>query len=72
MAHTTFEEALARVDSVYRLVVLASKRAKQLDNGSPPLVKAHSKKSTIIALEEIAAGKVGYDILPEEDEGLLN
>lgn len=71
MARTTFEEALAKVDSVYRLVVLAAKRARQLDNGSPALVRTDSKKSTLIALEEIAAGKVGYEEIPEEEEGLL-
>jgi len=71
MVHTSFEGALAEVDTVYRLVILAAKRSKQLDNGSPPLVKTDSKKSTLIALEEIAAGKVKYDIIEEEEEGLL-
>jgi len=71
MGQTSFEDALAEVDTVYRLVILAAKRAKQLDNGSPPLVKTDSKKSTLIALEEIAGGKVKYDIIEEEEEGLL-
>ena len=71
MSKTSFEEALEQVDTVYRLVTLAAKRAKQLDNGSPPLVKTSTKKSTLIALEEIAAGKVGYEEIVEEKEGLL-
>jgi len=71
MGQTSFEDALARVDTVYRLVTLAAKRAKQLDNGSPALVKTTAKKSTLIALEEIAAGKVKYEIMEEEEEVLL-
>ena len=71
MSRTTFEEALARVDSVFRLVIVASKRAKQLDNGSLPLLKTESRKSTLIALEEVAEGKVGYQVIEEKEEGLL-
>ena len=44
MGRTTFEDAMTKVDTVYRLVVLTAKRAKQLDNGSPPLVKTTEKK----------------------------
>ena len=71
MGRTTFEDSLEKVDTVYRLVILASKRAKHLDNGSPPLVETSAKKSTLIALDEIAAGKVEYEIIEDQEENLL-
>ncbi len=49
-----------RVRNRYSLVVLASKRAKQIKEGAPPLIDTSSTNSLTIALEEIAAGKVSY------------
>jgi DNA-directed RNA polymerase subunit omega len=57
MARVTIEDCLKRVDNMYELVHLATKRARQLYKGSDPLVK--SKNRVIVtALREIAAGKV--------------
>ena len=60
MAHVPIEELLKRCGSVYRLVILAAKRAKEMTEGSPPLVEASQRKVTSIALEEILQGKVLY------------
>jgi len=47
-------------DSRYTLVMLASKRSRQLIEGKEPLVKTSSNKPVSIALEEIVKGKVKY------------
>ena len=64
MAQVAIEELLKRCGSIYRLVILAAKRAKEVAEGSPPLVETGHKKVTSIALEEIIQGKVLYK--PEE------
>ena len=66
MAQVAIEELLKRCGSVYRLVILASKRAKEIAEGAPPLVETPHRKVTSIALEEILQGKVLYK--PQEAE----
>jgi DNA-directed RNA polymerase subunit omega len=46
------------LDSNFRYVVMAARRARQLQNGSQPLVDSRSHKACRVAQEEIAAGKV--------------
>ena len=46
------------IDSNFRYVVMAARRARQLQNGSQPLVDSRSTKACRVAQEEIAAGKV--------------
>ncbi|MEH6346345.1 MAG: DNA-directed RNA polymerase subunit omega [Bermanella sp.] len=59
MARVTVEDCLDNVDNRFDLVMLASKRAKQLVmQGAEPLVDPENDKPTVIALREIAAGKV--------------
>lgn len=60
MSKISLDDLLKHADNEYRLVLMAAKRARQLHNQFKPLVKSDSKKDTIIALEEIAAGKVHY------------
>ena len=67
MAQVPIEELMKRCSSVYQLVILAARRAKELTEGAPPLVEAAPRKVTSIALEEILQGKVLYK--PEEGEG---
>ena len=60
-----------RVRNRYSLVVLASKRAKQIKEGAPVLIDTSSTNHLTIALEEIAAGKVSFIEhmeTPEDDE----
>ena len=59
MARVTVEDCLENVDNRFELVMLASKRARQLViQGAEPLVEAGSDKPTVVALREIAEGKV--------------
>ena len=68
MAQLPIEDLMEHVDSKYRLVIVAAKRAKQLNRGAAPLVQTRSLKPTYEALEEMAAGKLAYEIesLPGE------
>jgi DNA-directed RNA polymerase subunit omega len=61
MRHYSVEDFHGKVDSLYRLVLLASRRANQIARTeSRPLISTHSRKPTVIALEEILDGKVSY------------
>lgn len=69
MARVTVEDCLDSVDNRFELVMLASKRARQLaTGGKDPLVQEESDKPTVIALREIAEGLVTEDMLNREDE----
>jgi DNA-directed RNA polymerase subunit omega len=54
------------VDNRFQLVLVATKRARQLANGVTPFVDWENDKPTIVALREIAAGKIGPSILEEQ------
>ena len=62
MANVPIEDLMEHVDSKYRLVIVAAKRAKQLDRGAGPLVQPRSVKPTYQALEEVSSGKLGFEI----------
>ena len=47
-------------DSNYRKVLVAARRARQLQNGSRALIASHSTKACRIAQEEVDAGKIAY------------
>ena len=64
MVHIAFEDLMEHVDSKYRLVMIAAKRAKQLNRGAQPLMQVKSVKPTYQALEEISSGKLGYEMDP--------
>ncbi len=49
-------------DSNYRYVLVAARRARQIQNGANPVVDPHSRKPCRIAEEEIQAGKVKWEI----------
>ena len=57
MARITVEDCLQKVENRFALVLLAAERTKQLLKGSSPLVESDNKDG-VIALREIAAGKV--------------
>ncbi|HET6215807.1 MAG TPA: DNA-directed RNA polymerase subunit omega [Acidobacteriaceae bacterium] len=54
-------------DSNFRYVVMAARRARQLQNGSQPLIDSHSNKACRVAQEEIAAGKVKAAVQPRAE-----
>ncbi len=69
MDNLTREELLAKTGSVYKLVILASRRASELISGAPPLIEvAKQSKVAMIALEEILQGKVGIKVTEEVKE----
>ena len=67
MGQVPIEELLKRCGSVYKLVILAARRAKEISEGAPALVETPPRKVTSIALEEILQGKVLYK--PGEGDG---
>ena len=68
MARITVEDCLKRIDSQYELVMLAKERTSQLNVGSPLLVPQDNDKNTVVALREIAEGKISIKTL--EDLGI--
>lgn len=67
MARLTVEDCLPYVTNRFDLVLLASKRARQIALGSPVLVPHENDKPTVLALREIAAGLISHEVLAEID-----
>jgi DNA-directed RNA polymerase subunit omega len=67
MARITVEDCLQNVDNLFDLVLLASKRARQLANGAEARVEWENDKPTVVALREIADGEVTIDLLDEPE-----
>ena len=65
MARVTVEDSLSMVNNRFDLVLIASKRARNISMGAEPLVADENDKPTVIALREIADGLVGEEILNE-------
>jgi DNA-directed RNA polymerase subunit omega len=59
MARITVEDCLDKVSSRFELVLLAAKRARQLQKGAKPLITCENR-DIVIALREIAAAKVRW------------
>lgn len=68
MARITVEDCLEHVDNRFELVMLATRRARQLRRfGTESLVPEENDKPTVIALREIAAGVINEEMLDEQD-----
>jgi len=66
MARVTVEDCLRKIPNRFELVVIATKRARQLSIGNAEaLVPLENDKPTVLALREIAAGLVDESILHE-------
>ena len=66
MARITVEDCLDHVDNRFELVMVGSKRARQIAvEGRPSLIDEENDKPTVIALREIEQGLVTADILTE-------
>ncbi len=65
MARLTVEDFLPLIGNRFDIVLVASRRARQLELGAEPLVDAEKDKPTVIALREIAAGLMNQEILDE-------
>lgn len=67
MARITVEDCLDHVDNRFDLVLVGSKRARQLANGVEPLLPWQNDKPTVMALREIADGLIMPAMLAEAD-----
>ncbi len=65
MARITVDDCLDKIPNRFHLTLVAAYRARQLANGSEPMINTHGQKDkpTVLALREIAAGKVGLEVL---------
>ncbi len=62
MIKPPLEALLGRVENKYALVIVAAKRARQLKEGALPMVEVDSGNPVTVALEEIAAGKIRFEM----------
>ena len=72
MARITVEDCLENIDNRFELVLVASKRARQLAMGAEPLVEVDNDKPTVLALREIAENLLTEEVLegaviPQDD-----
>lgn len=67
MARVTAEDCLARIPNHFSLCLVAAKRARQLARGATAHLPWGNHKSTVLTLQEIAAGYVGSSVLFEPD-----
>ena len=65
MARITVEDCLEVVNNRFELVLIATKRARQLATGAEPLVESTNDKPTVLSLREIAERKVTPELLAE-------
>jgi DNA-directed RNA polymerase subunit omega len=66
MARITVEDCLNFVDNRFELVMVGSKRARQIAvDGRPPLIEVENDKPTVIALREIEQGLISPEVLQE-------
>lgn len=62
MIKPPLEALLERVDNKYALVIVAAKRARQIKEGALSVVDLDTRNPVTAALEEIAAGKIRYEM----------
>ncbi len=67
MARVTIEDCIEQIDNQFELVLVASKRARQLENGADPQLPVERDKPTVLALREIAAAEVTRQSLEEQE-----
>ena len=65
MARLTVEDCLDHVDNRFELVLVATRRARQLAMGADPLLPVENDKPTVLALREIAENLITEDVLNE-------
>jgi DNA-directed RNA polymerase subunit omega len=63
MARITVDDCLKKISNRFQLTLAATYRARQLTAGASPLLEPNKDKPTVIALREIAVGKVGTEVL---------
>lgn len=69
MARVTVEDAVDKVGNRFDLVLIASRRARQIaTGGKEPLVERENDKPTVLALREIEAGLITTEVMNEADK----
>ncbi|MFL2546504.1 MAG: DNA-directed RNA polymerase subunit omega [Candidatus Rariloculaceae bacterium] len=68
MARITVEDCSKKIPNMFQLVLVASKRARQLANGAEPMVDWENDKPTVVALREVAEGYITESILTEREQ----
>ena len=63
MARITVDDCLKRIPNRFDMTLVATVRARQLSVGGTPMVESARDKPTVIALRELAQGKVGIELL---------
>ena len=66
MARVTIQDAVEIVGNRFDLILLATKRARELANGKDPKVEWDNDKPTVVALREIEAGLISEEIMVTE------
>ncbi len=67
MARITVEDCLGVVDNRFELVLMATRRARQLANGADALVDAQNDKPSVVALREIAERRIDQAAIDDID-----
>ena len=67
MINPSVVDLLKKVEDRYSLVIVTSKRARQIIDGSDPMVATKSKKPLTIAINEVNEGEVGYEPTPVKE-----
>ncbi len=67
MARVTVEDCISYYPNRFEMVLLASRRARQLLRGMPAMVASDEDKPAVLALREIGDGFVSWDVLFEQD-----
>ena len=65
MARVTVEDCLEKIDNRFKLIMVASKRARQIAMGAEPLGEWENDKATVVALREIAESLISEESLKE-------
>ena len=63
MARVTVDDCLKKIPNRFQMTLAAAHRARQIANGATPLVEVDKDKPTVVALREMALGKVGLEVL---------
>lgn len=58
-------EISQNLDSKFRFILVAARRARQLQGGAKPLIQTPSKRSTRVAQQEVGAGLVPIEVMPQ-------
>ncbi|MDQ6996664.1 MAG: DNA-directed RNA polymerase subunit omega [Mariprofundus sp.] len=68
MARVTVEDCIRYYPNRFEMVLLASRRARQILRGMPAMVEAEGDKPAVHALREMGEGYVSWDLLFEQDD----